>query len=141
MKALSIRQPWAGLIVAGYKDIENRNWPTSYRGSILIHAGKLPDNDCTDGVGYYCEFIDWLEEIGMGHVAHLLGGEINCSRRGGIVGIAEITDCVTESDSPWFTGKYGFVLRNARPLPFTPWKGQQSIFEIPDFEIRHLRVA
>ena len=39
MKALSIRQPWAELIVAGLKDIENRTWRTDYRGPVLIHAG------------------------------------------------------------------------------------------------------
>ncbi|WP_245839042.1 ASCH domain-containing protein [Yersinia kristensenii] len=38
MKALSIRQPWAWLIVNGYKDIENRTWNTKCRGPVLIHA-------------------------------------------------------------------------------------------------------
>jgi hypothetical protein len=51
MRTLSIRQPWAGLIVAGIKDIENRSWSTSYRGPILIHAGKAKPP------------ADWLEEI------------------------------------------------------------------------------
>ncbi len=37
---LSIRQPWAWLIVNGYKDIENRTWSTRFRGKVLIHAGK-----------------------------------------------------------------------------------------------------
>jgi hypothetical protein len=40
-KALSIRQPWAHLIVAGIKQIENRTWTTRYRGPLLIHAGQL----------------------------------------------------------------------------------------------------
>ncbi|MEI3544750.1 MAG: ASCH domain-containing protein [Alphaproteobacteria bacterium] len=40
---LSIRQPWAWLIVNGYKDIENRTWPTHFRGKVLIHAGKKWD--------------------------------------------------------------------------------------------------
>ncbi|WP_206002040.1 ASCH domain-containing protein [Paraburkholderia aromaticivorans] len=39
MKALSIRQPWAWLIVKGHKDIENRTWSTRFRGRVLIHAG------------------------------------------------------------------------------------------------------
>ncbi|MCB2188832.1 MAG: ASCH domain-containing protein [Deltaproteobacteria bacterium] len=38
MKCLSIRQPWASLIVAGMKDVENRSWATKYRGPVLIHA-------------------------------------------------------------------------------------------------------
>lgn len=40
MKALTICQPYAELIVRGLKPIENRTWPTSYRGPLLIHAGK-----------------------------------------------------------------------------------------------------
>ena len=38
MKALSIRQPWAWLILHGGKDIENRTWATKLRGRVLIHA-------------------------------------------------------------------------------------------------------
>lgn len=40
MLALSIRQPWAWLIINGGKDIENRDWPTKFRSRILVHAGK-----------------------------------------------------------------------------------------------------
>ena len=48
---------------------------------------------------------------------------------GGIVGSVEIVDCVTESDSKWFSGKYGFVLRNPEVLPFTPCQGKLGIFK------------
>jgi len=40
MKALTISQPYASLIASGEKWIENRTWPTNYRGPLLIHAGK-----------------------------------------------------------------------------------------------------
>ncbi|HDU8694716.1 TPA: ASCH domain-containing protein, partial [Morganella morganii subsp. morganii] len=40
MKAISIRQPWAWLIVNGHKDIENRSWRTKYRGQVLVHASQ-----------------------------------------------------------------------------------------------------
>lgn len=43
MKVISIKQPWASLIVAGYKKFEFRTWKTSYRGEILIHASKISD--------------------------------------------------------------------------------------------------
>ena len=46
MKALSIKQPWAWLIVNGYKDIENRTWKTNYRGTFLVHASKGFDDVC-----------------------------------------------------------------------------------------------
>ena len=40
MKALTIKEPWASLIIEGYKKYELRSWKTNYRGKILIHAGK-----------------------------------------------------------------------------------------------------
>jgi hypothetical protein len=43
MKALSVRQPWASLIVLGLKCVEIRSWPTDYRGPLLIHAAKTLD--------------------------------------------------------------------------------------------------
>jgi len=43
MKALSVRQPWAWLIANNLKPIENRTWPTRYRGAFLIHAGQTFD--------------------------------------------------------------------------------------------------
>ena len=38
MIAITIKQPWAYLIAAGIKDIENRTWPTKFRGRVLVHA-------------------------------------------------------------------------------------------------------
>lgn len=43
MKVISIKQPWASLIVNGYKQYEFRSWKTKYRGEILIHASKAFD--------------------------------------------------------------------------------------------------
>ena len=40
MKVLTIKQPWASLIMGGYKRFEFRSWRTNYRGELLIHAGK-----------------------------------------------------------------------------------------------------
>ena len=45
LPALSIRQPWAELIVRGHKDVENRTWRHSYRGPVLIHAGHKSELD------------------------------------------------------------------------------------------------
>ena len=38
MKVLSIKEPWASLIMNGTKKIETRSWKTKYRGEIYIHA-------------------------------------------------------------------------------------------------------
>jgi len=40
MRALSLRQPWAWLVVNGYKEIENRSRRTNHRGALLIHASS-----------------------------------------------------------------------------------------------------
>lgn len=50
-------------------------------------------------------------------------------KRGGIVGECEIADCVTTSESPWFVGKYGFLLRDAKPIEFRPCKGALGFFK------------
>ena len=46
MKVLTIKQPWATLIMQGYKRFEFRSWQTKYRGDLLIHAGKVTLVDC-----------------------------------------------------------------------------------------------
>lgn len=45
MKVLTIRQPWATLIMQGNKRFEFRSWQTKYRGDLLIHAGKGIDKE------------------------------------------------------------------------------------------------
>lgn len=121
--ALSIRQPWAWLILNAGKDIENRDWPTNFRGRTLIHASK----SCTKA-----EYADALEFVTMGELGRqgIVLPPIEQLQRGGIVGSVEIIGCTAESDSPWFMGQFGFVLRNPKPLPFVAWKGQLGFFNI-----------
>ena len=45
MKTITIKQPWASLIIEGYKRFEFRSWQTKYRGELLIHAGKGVDKE------------------------------------------------------------------------------------------------
>lgn len=45
MKAITIKQPWATLIINGYKEYEFRSWKTKFRGDVLIHAGKTIDKN------------------------------------------------------------------------------------------------
>ena len=45
MKVLTIKQPWATLIMQGDKRFEFRSWQTKYRGDLLIHAGKGIDKE------------------------------------------------------------------------------------------------
>lgn len=125
MKALSIRQPWAWLIVNGHKDIENRSWKTNHRGDFLIHAGNQVDRD------FFAIQRQVLEEFGVEIPDwHDLPTK-------GIVGAASLMDCVEKSDSPWWQRdtRYGFVLENAIKLPFQPCGGMLQFFDTP-FEVQ-----
>ncbi len=53
MKALTIKEPWATLIIEGYKKYEFRSWKTKYRGKILIHAGMSLERDNVDRFAVY----------------------------------------------------------------------------------------
>ena len=72
MKVLTIREPWASLIINGYKKYEFRSWKTNYRGKLLIHAGKGIDKD-------------------MLYIADKYNIKIN---PGNILGEVKITDCI-----------------------------------------------
>ena len=48
IKALTIKQPWASAIAFGDKRVENRSWPTAYRGLLAIHAGASIDWDAAE---------------------------------------------------------------------------------------------
>jgi len=119
--ALSIRQPWAWLILNAGKDIENRDWKTNFRGRVLIHASK----SCAKSE--YENAIDFMVDRGIDRRDI---PSIDQFERGGIIGSVEIVDCIDNSESPWFVGDFGFVLRNPKPLPFVPWKGQLGFFNV-----------
>jgi hypothetical protein len=136
MLALSIRQPWASLILKVGKDIENRCWSTKVRGRILVHAAKgMTRNEHADAIDFAADAIRAdPKNAGAARIVTLreLGFAFDDLPRGGIVGSVEIVDCVRDSASPWFMGECGFVLRDPQPLPFTPWKGQLGFFDVPE---------
>ncbi len=51
MKCLSLKQPYAELLVSGKKTIELRNWNTSFRGKLLVHASKNIDKERSESLG------------------------------------------------------------------------------------------
>ena len=115
LPALSVRQPWAWLIVSGLKDVENRPRRTHYRGPLLIHAGLSLDS-------YTEENVAWLNsKFGVRIPVKL--------DTGGIVGIVDVVDCVDSHKSRWFNkGNFGWVLANPRRLIFWPCKGALGLF-------------
>ena len=72
MKVLTIREPWASLIVNGYKKYEFRSWKTNYRGKILIHAG----------INIEKNMLDRFKDYNLDYT------------KGAIIGEAEIVDCI-----------------------------------------------
>lgn len=127
MKALSVRQPWPYFMEHYGKDIENRNWSTKVRGRVLIHASKgMTRQEYEDAMDF--AFLD----CGVANV----GFDQDSLLRGGIVGSVEIVDCVQESDSPWFMGPNGLVLRDYRTLPFFPCRGALGLFPVdPPYDV------
>ena len=72
MKVLTIKEPWATLIIEGYKKYEFRSWKTKYRGKILIHAGMSIEKD----------MLERFKEYNLDY------------SKGAIIGEAEIVDCI-----------------------------------------------
>jgi hypothetical protein len=111
--ALTVRQPYASLIIAGLKPIENRTWATTYRGPLLIHAAvKLHDHSVVEIERRYGVKIDSV-----------------ALQFGGIIGRVELVDVVTSHSSRWFTGPFGWVLTSPVWLPFRSMRGAQTLFE------------
>lgn len=76
MKVISIREPWASLIVHGYKEYEFRTWKTNYRGPLYIHASKVIErNKCSKFTSYHLDY-----------------------QPGKIIGVGELVDCIKVTD-------------------------------------------
>ena len=112
MKIITVRQPYADMIVNGRKNIEYRSWPTSYRGPVLIHAALGINRD----------------------ICRKFGRDPDVLPRGGVVGIAEIKDCIVDRRG----AEYKFMLQKRRPLPFIKWKGALGLREVPSRLLRCL---
>lgn len=124
---ISIRQPWAWFIINAGKDIENRNWKAFHRGRVLVHAAKGMTSE-----ERFNAFLFAARNCRVpSEVLERCRDEIE-TQRGGIIGSVEIVDCVDGHRSPWFVGEYGFVLRNPKPLPFTPYRGMLGFFTVPE---------
>ncbi len=127
--ALSLKQPWATLLVRGLKSVEVRRWPTARRGRVLIHASLVPDE--------------------RPEVWALVPEELRAEARelnGGIVGAGELTGCLAYrsaeafaadrerhlNDPSWFEGPvlYGFTFTALRVLPFRRYPGWVRFFPV-----------
>jgi len=120
MKALSIRQPWASMIICGYKPVENRTWRHSHRGPLLIHSSQKYDR----------EGERWIL-ANILYTSSLAAALDEAKRlRGGIIGKVNMTDCVEQYDSVWFFGQFGFVFERPESMGFIEYKGQLRFFDV-----------
>ena len=90
MKVLTIKEPWATLIIEGYKKYEFRSWKTNYRGKILIHAGLTLEKD----------MVERFKKYNLNY---------KCGR---IIGEAEIVDCIKVDE------KFNEKFRKINPLVY-----------------------
>lgn len=120
VKALSIRQPWAWAILNAGKRIVVYTRRSDYRGPICLHASSH------SSAGYH---ITAMLEISRARGRETAVPYRDRMERGGIIGTADIVDCVEHSDSPWFFGPFGLVLENVKPTPFIPVKGALGLFD------------
>ncbi|AMR77626.1 ASCH domain-containing protein [Cupriavidus nantongensis] len=142
-KALSIRQPWAWLIVQGFKDIENRTWSTKHRGPTLIHASKGITRQEYEDVADFVRNLNRADFLTGNEAAPIVLPALEELQRGGIVGVATITDCVPSwaaRVSQWhMEGQFGFQITDAKALPFVPCKGALGFFDVPADVLAALR--
>lgn len=121
--ALSIRQPWAELILQGNKTIETRRWDTEFRGEFYIHAGKTIDEEA-------CKKYD-IDPATL--------------KTGAILGKAEIVDVKEYSTEEEFLNDdnkhkagfygfakpmFGFILHSVQRITPIPARGNLKFFEV-----------
>jgi ASCH domain len=126
--AISLKQPWAALVVAGVKTVEVRTWPTRRRGRVLIHAAKSADDRPE---GWALVNTPELKEL--------------AALRGGVIGVVELTACLkyrtaeafaaaagAHHNAPdWFrAGLHGFVFQNPRPIAYHACPGRTLFFTV-----------
>ena len=131
MKALSIKQPWAGLIIEGIKTVENRSWYTWYRGQMAVCATQSPNKEALTRMQ---KKLGSLPEI--------------CKVNGSILGIVDLAgiahlaeDGVVETDHPkldldvindwWDDTQVAFILESPRKLSAPiPFKGRLGLYQL-----------
>ena len=127
--ALSIRQPWAALLVAGVKTVEVRTWFTARTGPVYIHAGKLIDERPEAWAWVTTPYLMALTEL-----------------RGGVLGVGELGPCLRYAtaaqfaadrgrhlnEPDWYVpaGLFGLPFRDLRRVPFLACPGNTNFFRV-----------
>lgn len=149
--AITVRQPWASLLAAGIKDIENREWnphPAMLGKNIAIHAGKslYPEEwfgainlaetrGIIGGIDLLSKARDWKRSAD-GMSSPRLAAKTFKSRiekavpNGAIVAIAQIRQVYSAHESPWFVGPIGWLIENVLEIVPVPVPGAQGFWRV-----------
>ena len=117
MKALSLKQPYAELVVSGKKTIELRKWNAKFRGRFLIHASKIPVKDAMKKFGFDSLPLGCI--VGEAELVNVkkYSGKKECDRdRGKHLASGDF-------------GNYGFILKNAKRVKQIKCKGSLNFWE------------
>ena len=150
VKVLSVKNPYAYLIIQGGKDVENRTWTTDYRGRLYIHVSgdNLPflteEPNLMDDYAQKLEiFLDTLAEyyskcdIDKGDTVESFMNavidkpDIWFLKSQSIIGYVDLVDIVKDSSSPWsIDGQYHWILKNPTLLknPIRQVKGRLGLW-------------
>ena len=120
MKALSIKQPYAELILLGKKKIELRRWNTNFRGEFIIHASKIPDKEAMEKFGFF--------NLALGCIV----GKVN------LVDVKKYKNELEHNKDKELHlassafGNYGFVLKDVKGLKPIPCKGNLGFWKFDE---------
>lgn len=124
-RGLTIRQPWLAAILHSDKRVENRVWPTGYRGPVLLHAAKTLD----DAARRHRPLAAVVRGLPL--------------ERGAVLGVAQLTDCHPDDGecTPWAVpGHHHLVLDEVTPLPLpVPWRGALGLWTPPESLLEQIR--
>lgn len=136
MKALTVWQPYASLLVMGLKEFETRGWETKYRGPLVIHAAAINDSARKRDLD---RVLDLLHQFGEGSQREKLIDSID-GTFGCAIGVVNMSDCKPmmdggsdlENEVGFFgEGRFGWKCDNPRmfasPIPMI---GKQRIWYI-----------
>lgn len=112
MKALTLYEPWAALVAAGWKEVETRNWYTSYRGPLAIHSSVHPP-----------------DKIEISRATFLMGGhgfELPQFHMGCVVAVCRLAACV-------LTDRVGAAAQILKP-EFSPKHGWSVELQVGNYD-------
>lgn len=129
IKVLTVKQPWAYLIVDNIKDVENRTWQTKYRGELYIHTSK----NSFDFLAL--DYIKNIDNLLYQYVVDYFGIRNNkitkhMEQFGSIIGKTNIINILDNSYSVWaMKDSYHWMLKNSSRISPIPCKGKLNIWE------------